>query len=42
MSLIWVWSALLFDHGARVVLLAITFRGGRWKRKGLRGSRAAP
>ncbi len=42
MSLIWVWSALLFDHGARAVWLGIAFRGGRWKRKGLRGSRAVP
>lgn len=41
MPLIWVWSALLFDHGARVVWLAIAFRGGRWKRKGLRSSRTA-
>lgn len=40
LPLIWVWSALLFDHGARVVWLAVAFRGGHWKRKALRASRA--
>lgn len=41
MSLLWVWSALLCDHGARMVWLAIAFRSGRWKRKALRRSRVA-
>ena len=35
LSLEWLWSVLVLDHAARMVLLAIAFRRGGWKRRGL-------
>jgi hypothetical protein len=31
----WLWSVLVLDHAARMVLLAIAFRRGGWKRRAL-------
>ncbi len=30
-SVVWVWAALVFDHLARAVWLALAFRAGRWR-----------
>jgi Na+-driven multidrug efflux pump len=35
MSLEWLWTALVFDHVARMVLLAFEFRRGAWKRRAM-------
>jgi Na+-driven multidrug efflux pump len=29
----WIWSALIFDHLARSVVLVFTFKRGKWKTK---------
>ena len=28
----WLWATLIFDHLARTLLLAVSFRSGRWRR----------
>ncbi|MFN2426656.1 MAG: MATE family efflux transporter [Candidatus Binatia bacterium] len=35
MPLVWLWAALVFDHVARMVLLAFEFRRGAWKRRAM-------
>ncbi|HEY2773293.1 MAG TPA: MATE family efflux transporter [Candidatus Binatia bacterium] len=35
MPLVWLWGALVFDHLARMLLLAFEFRRGGWKRRAL-------
>jgi putative MATE family efflux protein len=32
LDLVWIWSALLFDHLSRAIWLTAAFRGGRWRR----------
>jgi Na+-driven multidrug efflux pump len=32
-DIVWVWAALIVDHVARLVWLAIGFRNGSWKRR---------
>ena len=32
LDLIWVWSALIFDHIARSAILGVSFLTGRWQR----------
>lgn len=36
MPLVWLWTALVFDHLARMALLAFEFRRGGWKRRAMR------
>ncbi len=36
MPLVWLWTALVFDHFARMLLLAFEFRRGGWKRRAMR------
>ena len=36
MPLVWLWTALVFDHLARMVLLAFAFRRGGWKRRAMK------
>lgn len=36
MPLVWLWTALVFDHAARMALLAFEFRRGGWKRRAMR------
>jgi putative MATE family efflux protein len=33
--LVWLWTALVFDHVARTALLAFEFRRGAWKRRAM-------
>lgn len=35
MPLVWLWAALVFDHIARMALLAFEFRRGAWKRRAM-------
>jgi len=34
--LVWLWTVLVFDHIARMLLLAFEFRRGAWKRRAIR------
>ena len=36
MPLVWLWTALVFDHIARMALLAFEFRRGGWKRRAMK------
>lgn len=36
MPLVWLWTVLVFDHVARMALLAFEFRRGAWKRRAMR------
>ena len=40
LPLVWLWTVLVFDHVARMVLLAFEFRRGAWKRRALRVRRS--
>jgi putative MATE family efflux protein len=40
MSLEWLWTALVFDHVARMALLAFEFRRGAWKKRAMAPRRA--
>jgi Na+-driven multidrug efflux pump len=33
LDVIWVWAALIADHGARAVWMTLSFRGGGWHRR---------
>ena len=40
MPLVWLWTALVFDHIARMLLLGYEFRRGAWKVRALRVRRS--
>jgi Na+-driven multidrug efflux pump len=33
LPLVWLWTALIFDHVARALWLTVAFRRGTWKRR---------
>jgi putative MATE family efflux protein len=41
MPLVWLWTALVFDHLARMALLAFEFRRGGWKRRAMKKAAGA-
>jgi len=41
MPLVWLWTALVFDHIARMALLAFEFRRGGWKRRAMKKAAGA-